>query len=109
MTSEPSNQQLDRAPSAWPGGGYKSAALLRVDERQVARALKCEFMSGCEPGLGRWKSVGRILSSGATIELIQHDQQPVPGFELRVDLLSDSRVALSEILGLLNVGLEVVI
>lgn len=46
-------------------------------------------ISGDEPGLGPWRSIGLRSASGAIAELITYEAEVGRGFTLRIDATSD--------------------
>lgn len=81
----------------WPGGSYNEIARLAVTEDHLSDYFGSELIKGDEPGLGPWRAIGLQLDSGAVVELISYDADREVGFTLRVDILSDPRIALNEV------------
>lgn len=94
---------------AWPGGGYVELAVIKVDDGFLTRHFAQPLLTGNEPGMGAWRSLGVRLPSGAVAELIAYDAEPDGGFTVRIDNQSDPHVALREIISGLGLGAEQIV
>lgn len=91
-----------RPGDAWRGGGCFELAVIRVDDAFLMRRLGQSLLTGSEPGMGAWRSLGMRLPSGTVAELIAYDAEPDAGFTVRIDNQSDPRIALQEVISALG-------
>ncbi|WP_146146957.1 hypothetical protein [Stenotrophomonas maltophilia] len=109
MSSDDLGTTAMRPGDASPGGGYVELAVIKVDDAFLTRRLGQSLLTGSEPGMGAWRSLGMRLPSGAVVELIAYDAEPDAGFTVRIDNQSDPRIALQEIISALGLGAEQII
>jgi hypothetical protein len=81
----------------WPGGSYIEVARLAIADSHLKDYFGRDLISGDEPGLGPWRSIGMQSASGATAELISYDVEEGQGFTLRIDAISDPCSVFNEI------------
>ncbi len=88
----------------WPGGSYIEVARLAITDSHLKDYFGRDLISGDEPGLGPWRSIGMLSASGATAELISYDAEQGQGFTLRIDAISDPCSVFNEVVAELVPG-----
>jgi hypothetical protein len=93
----------------WPSGDYRDIATVCISDEEIEHRTGQSLLRGVEQGLGPWVSAGGKMVSGLDVELLRYTEAPAElssQYIIRVDKKANHRVALEQVLGLLQLKLK---